>query len=302
VILLTGATGLVGSKVLRRLLDSDQDVRCLVREPRRLGPNRVRVQITLGDLSDPVSIRQAVRGVATVVHLAASIRDQPSASIEELNAMATVRLLRDSQRAGVERFVFFSALGATPASRTRFFRAKALAEQAVLNAGMEAFVFAPSIVYAPGDSWLTLLRRMSHLPWMPISGSGRARFQPIWADDVADCTLAAVSSAQSDGKGRFELAGPEVLSHEEIVRLALEAEDRHRPLVHVPLRVVRLGLRFLERLAGPSVFATWEEAELLEESMVTPRGPEDARALGAEPKSMREVLGLQSASSSERRS
>ena len=99
--------------------------------PRRLGPNRVRVQITLGDLANPVALRQAVRGVRAVVHLAAAIRDQREATIEELNGLATARLLRYAESAGVERFVYFGALGATPSSRTRFFRAKALAERAV---------------------------------------------------------------------------------------------------------------------------------------------------------------------------
>ena len=80
--------------------------------PRRLGPDRVRVQITLGDLSNPVALRQAVRGASAVVHLAATIRDQPAGSIEELNGLATARLLRHARAAGVERFVFFGAMGA----------------------------------------------------------------------------------------------------------------------------------------------------------------------------------------------
>jgi uncharacterized protein YbjT (DUF2867 family) len=292
VILLTGATGLVGATFLGRLLDAGHDVRCLVREPRRLGPNRVRVQITLGSLGDPVALRQAVRGVKAVVHLAASIRDQPDGSIEELNGMATARLLRAAERSGVERFVFFSALGATATSRTRFFRAKALAEQAVLEAGIDTVVFAPSIIYAPGDPWLTLLSRMMHLPWMPIAGEGQARFQPIWAEDVAGCAAAALANGTAGGGARFELAGPNVISYDDFVRLALEAEGRRRPLVHVPLPVVRHGLRTLERLAGSSAFATWEEAELMGESMTSPRGPEDARRLGVDPKPMRDVLGL----------
>jgi uncharacterized protein YbjT (DUF2867 family) len=290
-ILLTGATGLIGSALLRRLLDSGQEVRCLVRDPRRLGPNRVRVQITLGDLADPVSLRQAVRGVSTVVHLAAAIRDQPGGSIEELNGLATARLLREAKQAGVDRFVFFSALNASPTSRTRFFRAKALAEQAVLEAEVEAAVFAPSIVYAPGDSWLTLLGRMTLLPWIPLVGSGRAPFQPIWAEDVAACVASALSTALN-GRRRFELAGPDVMTYEDMVRVALELEGRRRPLIHVPLGVVRRGLGALERVAGGSTFATWEEAELMEEPMITPRGPEDARKLGVEPKPMRAVLGL----------
>jgi uncharacterized protein YbjT (DUF2867 family) len=291
-ILLTGSTGLVGGLLLRRLLESGEEVRCLVREPRRLGPNRVRVQITLGDLANPVSLRQAVRGVRTVVHLAASIRDQPGASIEELNGLATARLLREAERAGVGRFVFFSALCATPSSRTRFFRAKALAERAVLDSEIDTLVFAPSIVYAPGDPWLTLLNRMTYLPWVPISGSGGTRFQPIWAEDVASCVTSALSSDRANSRGRIELAGPDVLTYEQIVKLALEAGGRQRPVVNVPLGLVRRSLRALERVVGPSVFATWEEAQLLEEPMITADGTQDARSLGVDPKPMREVLGV----------
>jgi uncharacterized protein YbjT (DUF2867 family) len=292
-ILLTGASGLVGSALLRRLLDAGETVRCLVREPKRLGPNRVRVQITLGDLADPVALRQAVRGVTTVVHLAASIRDQPTGSIEELNGMATIRLLRDAERSGVKRFLFFSALGATSTSRARFLRAKALAERAVLEAGIESFVLAPSIVYAPRDPGMTLLGRMTFLPWMPISGSGRARFQPIWAEDVAGCTASLLMEGGRDGQRRYELAGPDTLTYDDIVRLTLEASGRRRPLIHLPLGVVRRGLRTVERLAGPAAFATWEEAQLLEESMTSPPGPEDVRRLGVEPKRLVEVLGLE---------
>src|SRR5919206_2401860 len=130
-ILLTGGTGTVGSALLRRLTAGGEPVRCLIRDPRRLGNQRVRVQIALGDLADPQSFRHALRGVSTVVHLAAAIRDQPSGSIEELNAVATWRMVQAAERAGVGHFVFFSALDASPFNRSRFFRAKALAEQIV---------------------------------------------------------------------------------------------------------------------------------------------------------------------------
>ncbi|MDX6639772.1 MAG: hypothetical protein QOF12_783, partial [Solirubrobacteraceae bacterium] len=115
-LLLTGATGLVGSALLRRLVTAEgrpQPVRCLVRDPRRLGPDRVRVQIALGDLADPPSFRNALRGVSTVVHLAATIRDQPRGSIEELNGVATWRMVQAAERAGVNRFMFFSSLNSS---------------------------------------------------------------------------------------------------------------------------------------------------------------------------------------------
>ncbi|CAN5164526.1 N/A [soil metagenome] len=290
-ILLTGATGTVGRALLRRLTASGASVRCLVRDPRRLGADRVRVQIVLGDLADPASFRNALRGVDTVVHLAASIRDQPRGSLEELNAVSTLRLTRAAERSGVRRFIFFSAIGASFQSPTRFFRAKALARQAVESADLETTVFSPSIVYTPGDPWLTLLQRLSYLPAMPMAGSGKALFQPVWADDAADCVVSALERGGNEARRAFDLAGPEALSYDDMVRLALVALGRERPLLHLPRPVVRRCLRVLERLTGPAAFATWEEAELLEEPMVTPRGSADAESLGVTPEPMGAVLG-----------
>lgn len=280
-ILLTGATGTVGSALLRRLTTAGEPVRALVRDQRRLGDQRVRVQIALGDLADPPSFRNALRGVDTVVHLAASIRDQPRGSIEELNALATLRLVRAAERAGVRRFVFFSAMGATHHSRTRFFRAKALAEEAVEASSLESTIFRPSIIYTPGDPWLTLLDRLSRLPAVPVSGSGRAAYEPIWAEDVAEAVMGALSNGSGSA---YELAGPEMLSYDDIVRTVLRAEHRRRRLLHVPLPLVRASLKLLR-------FATWDEAELLEEPMVSERGTADIEELGVKPLSMPTVLG-----------
>lgn len=294
-LLLTGATGSVGSRLLPLLLERGEEVRCLVREPRRLGARRVDVQIALGDLgemSDPYLVRQALRGVDTVIHLAASIRDQPPKRIEELNGLATVRLLRAAERSGVERFHFFSALDAQAAQRTRFFRAKWLAEQAVLSSPLQTTVFAPSIVYDRSDPWITLLRRFSFLPVLPVSGAGRARFQPIWAEDAARCVVGALERERDGGQlgRRYDLAGPETLDYDRMSDLVSRIAGRPRPLVHVPLPLVRAGLIALRAVWGETVFATWEEAELMEVSMVTARGTADAQALGVEPRRMGDVL------------
>ncbi len=290
-ILLTGATGSVGSALLRRLTAAAVPVRCLTRDPKSLGPERVRVQIALGDLAVPASFRNALRGVDTVVHLAASIRDQPLGSIEELNAMATLRLVRAAERAGATRFVFFSAIGASLHAPTRFHRAKALAQRAVEESKLQTVVFSPSLIYTPGDPWLTLLERLSLLPALPVPGRGRAVFQPIWADDVAACVAAVLDGGRRDERATFELAGPESLSHDEILRAVLQSLHRERPLVHVPQPVVRRSLRLLERAVGASAFATWDEAELLDQPMISSRGTVDAEALGVRPLRLGEVLG-----------
>ncbi len=122
---------------------------------------------------------------------------------------------------------------------------------------------------------------------LPVSGEGQARFQPIWADDAARCVVAALAE---EPRQRYELAGPETLSYDQMSDLVSRIAGRPRPLVHVPLPIVRAGLIALRSVFGEAVFATWEEAELMEVSMVSERGPADVQALGVEPRRMSDVL------------
>ena len=157
-------------------------------------------------------------------------------------------------------------------------------------------MFAPSLVYAPGDRLLTLLERIAMVsPVMPLSGRGAALYQPIWAEDVADCVIAHLGRAPgapgASKHARFELAGPHALSHREIVELVLRAAGRSRPLVSVPAPVVRRALRLAETLLGARAPATLDEAELLEVSMTSADGDAGAHSLGVAPRAMAAVLG-----------
>lgn len=287
-LLLTGSTGLIGSRVLRRLLDADAAVRCLVRDPRRLGDDRVRVQLAIGDLGDPSSFANALRGVDTVVHMAATIRDQRDGTIEELNATATSRLLDAAQAAGVKRFFFFSALNATTDNRTRFLRAKAHAERSVAASALAHTIFAPSLVYASGDVFQTLLTRMAVLPVVPISGNGQARYEPIWASDVADAVVAALG--REERAARYELAGPQTLTYDAIARELLVAAGHKRPFLHVPIALVRPTLKIAGAILKSRAPAVWDEAELMEVPMLSAHGTADAKSLGVYPLPMHDAL------------
>jgi NADH dehydrogenase len=290
VLLLTGATGLLGHAVVRRLTARGIPVRCLVRDPRRLGAQRVRVQLAIGDLADPASWRNALRGIDAVVHLAGGARDQPRATVEELNGLAAWRLLRAAERIGARHFVWLEPLGATPHHPMRLHRAKALAAKAVAEAPLPTTTLAHSLLYAPGDRHLRWLERLGLLPAVPLVGRGIARTQPLWAEDAADCVLAALEQPP-DGHRRLELAGPQTLTQREVVRLVLGAAGHRRRTVPVPLAALRTALRAEEALAGPTSLVTWDEAQLLAVEMLSSRGTADAEALGVAPHGMAEVLG-----------
>jgi NADH dehydrogenase len=290
-LLLTGATGLLGHAVLRRAIARAIPVRCLVRDPRRLGPERVRVQLAIGDLADPASWRNALRGVDTVVHLAGGARDQPRATVEELNGLAAWRLLRAAERVGVRHFVWIAPLGATPHHPMRMQRAKALAGAAIAASPLPTTTLAHSLIYSPSDRHLRWLERLSLAPVVPLVGRGIARTQPIWAEDAADCVLAALDHPPpAGGHARHELAGPETLTQREVVRLVVAAAGRRRRTLPLPLAGLRAVLRAEEALAGPTALVTWDEAQLLAVEMLSADGTAGARALGVEPSRMAQVL------------
>src|SRR4051812_35879043 len=286
-LLLTGATGRVGGALLARLTERREPVRCLVRDPRRLGDERVRVQIALGDLGDPASFRHALRGVKTVIHLAAADRDQPGATIEEVGGVATWRLLRAAERAGVEHFVFLSPLGATPEHRARLHRAKALAEEAVAASSIPTTTLRASLIYAPGDRNLRVLDLLSFLPFVPVTGSmGRATTQPIAAADVAACLARVVADGPPDGHRTLDLAGPQAFTNRQAVGAVLEALGRPRRLLTVPSGLILNLLHAYEVATGPVALATRDEADLLAATMLTGRGTADAESLGVRPRSI----------------
>ena len=251
-ILLTGATGVIGSALLRAPARAGRRgslSSCGIRGAwARTGSGS---RSRWGTWRTPSRCARPCGVCAPSSTWPPPIRDQRGATIEELNGLATARLLRYAEAAGVERFVYFGAMGATPSSRTRFFRAKALAERAVADVADRRHRAVPLDRLRP--------RRPVHVaaaPALPAARGCRSR-EPA-ARATSRCgprTRPSAPSTRCAAAPRTAPAGsswpgPEVLSYEEIVRLALTAWDRPRPLVHVPLWAVRRGLRLVERLAG----------------------------------------------------
>jgi NADH dehydrogenase len=250
----------------------------------------VQVHIALGDLASGTGHDRAMRGVDTVIHLAATTRDQSRGTIEELNGIATLRLLSAARRSGVKRFVYVSSFDASTSSASRFIRTQALAADAVRNSGLEAVLFEAGVIYAPDDPWIRLMSELARLPLMPVIGDGKARFQPIWADDAADAITAALLKGIATPGAPIALAGPEALSQDQILRLVMRHFGTPKPLVHLPRGVSRRLLDWQEKRLGQAALATWDQVALLQESILSPRGTGDVKALGVDPLAMADVL------------
>lgn len=289
-LLVTGATGFIGSSLLPRLTDSGTPVRCLVRDPRRLGAERVKVQISLGELTDHRALRNAVRGVKTVIHLGAGSSDQPRATIEEVGSIATWRLVEAAERAGVERMIFMSALGAGFDAPTRLLRDKAIAEDAVASASFPATTFAASLVAGADDGLQAATAALARLPLFPLAGGGRGTFEPAWVEDVVTAVEAELARDAQPGHLRLELAGPERLRGRQVARLGLRAAAARRLIVPASPAWVASTLRLLGGTGGLPM--AWDPQAFLGAEMTSEGGVAGFRELGISPLSFTEVLGL----------
>jgi uncharacterized protein YbjT (DUF2867 family) len=252
VILVTGGTGFVGGHVVHELRSRDLPVRCLVRDPRK-GAKLTAwgCELTEGDMADPTSLRGAVSGVDTVVHLVA-IRQGRREQFQRIMVDGTRELLAAAKAAGVRRFVHMSALGTTEATKdlVPYYGAKWETEQQVHGSGIPYVIFRPSFVFGPDGGILPTFVKLAKLtPVTPIIGSGRQRIQPIWADDLAKRFGEAVGRADVAGRV-FELGGPDIVSWNEFWERLKRVRGIRRPSIHIPVGLMKVNALLTERLPG----------------------------------------------------
>ena len=251
-ILVTGGTGFVGGHVVHELRGRDLPVRCLVRDPRKAAKLAGwGCELAEGDVTDEQSLRRAVAGVDTIVHLVA-IRQGPREQFQRIMVDGTRDLLSAARDAGVGRFVHMSALGTSEETRelVPYYWAKWENEQQVRSSGVPFVIFRPSFVFGPDGGILPTFVKLAKLtPVTPIIGSGRQRIQPIWADDLAKIFTEATQ--QEDIAGRlFELGGPDAVTWNEFWERLKRVLGLRRPSVHVPVGLMKINALLTERLPG----------------------------------------------------
>ncbi len=255
---IAGGTGLVGSHTVQRLLRDPSVGKITVgtRSPQRRAVPDSRVTLVRADVGDPVSLEQATRGQEVMIHCV----QFPNHPIEnrwrgwtylKVDGEGTVRLVEAAKKNGVRRFIYLSGAGAGRGRKEPWFRAKAMAEEAIMASGMEYVIFRNSWTYGPGDHSINrfvLFARL--LPFLPVIGDGKSKVQPVFVKDVAEAIARAVSSPRATNQ-IFELGGPEEFSMDEIMRTVLRVLGKRRFLLHHPSALMKLITFFLQFLPFP---------------------------------------------------
>ena len=238
-ILLTGASGYVGSRLLRVLEEGGWAVRCLAREPSRVAPNRATTAVVAGDCLVEASLVEAMDGIDQAYYLVHSMASGPGFAV--LDRRAASNFGRAAARAGVRRIIYLGGLGDSPDSLSTHLKSRMETGEALREAGVPVVEFRASIIVGAGSLSFEMIRALvERLPVMICPRWVETRTQPIAIDDVLAYLRAALDLPDGRG-GVFEIGGPEVVSYGDMMREYAALRRLRRFFVSVPVLTPRLS-------------------------------------------------------------
>jgi len=269
-ILVTGATGFVGSALIERLIKNGYPVRAFVRRAQAAGRlESMGCELALGDVTDPQTLIDAVTvPIDTVIHLVGVLYETENASFHLMHTQATRNAVNACLEKGVRRYIQMSALGTRKDARSLYHKTKWAAEEIVRSSGLEYTIFRPSVIFGPRDRFTNLFANIiKTTPVVVIPGNGRNMMQPVFIDDLACAVAAAVNDDRTKGQ-TYEIGGRQAYTFDETIDLIAAAIGRPRIKAHVPMPVMRVIAALLERLL-PKPPITRDQLLMLEEDNVT---------------------------------
>lgn len=241
-ILVTGGTGFIGRVLVRKLVESEQQVRILLRpSPRspRL-PTGVPVEVAVCSLNDARGLRAAMRGVDTVYHLVGGERGGGRANLQEVDMNGTLAVVEAARDARIDRIFYVSHLDADRGSGYPLLKAKGIAEEHIRRSGIPHTILRSAVVFGPGDSFTTgLSLLLTASPGiLPLPAQGRNLVQPLWVEDLATCLAWALHETGTVNQ-TIELGGGEVFSLRQIVEIIMHTVRKPHLLLSIPIPYLR---------------------------------------------------------------
>ena len=285
-VLVTGATGFLGRRVVPELLARRHKVRCLVHSPgrERLFDHR-EVEVHYGSVLNPESLGPAMHGVQSVVHLVGIIRTGRGSSFDRVHRQGTAIVAEAAKEAGAREIIYVSAMGATSDPKYPYLHSKRQAELHITSSRMDYTILRPSVIFGEGDEFMTALAGLVRLgPMAPVIGSGRNRMQPVAVEDVARCVADSVGNSLVKGR-TINLGGPHRLSYNDLLEEVALAMGRRLRLVHIPTALAWPAVALLQNVL-PRPPVTTAQLRMLGIRNVA-EGPDMEQAFGFTSKPLR---------------
>ncbi len=289
-----GGSGFLGRHVVRALAEAGYRVRVAVRHPNLanylLPMGQVgQIQIVKTNALKPKEVAAAIHGAEAVVNLVGVLYSRGRQSFENLHIKAAETIASTAKTSDARVLVHMSSLGVSPESPSAYARTKATGEWRVREAFPAATILRPSIVFGPEDGFFNRFATMArYLPFLPLVGGGRTKFQPVFAGDVAAAVLKAVADPTLTRGRTYELGGPSVYTFKELMEFILKQTARKRRLIGVPFWLASLEASWLQFLPNPPL--TPDQVRLLKQDNVMSQGALTLSDLGIQPDSVEAIV------------
>ena len=242
-ILLIGGTGFLGTAMVRELARRPATADCCFTLPTRRRERAKHLlvlptaQVVEANVHDPATLARLMAGQDTVISLVGILKGGEGEPYGKGFARAHVELPRKiaaaAKAAGVRRVLHVSALKAAADGPSGYLRSKAAGEAVLREAGLDLTLFRPSVIFGPGDAFLTLFAKLARIaPVFPLAGAA-ARFQPVWVEDVAAAVADSLARSESIGAA-YDLCGPTQYSLRELVSYAAAVAGHPRAVIGLP--------------------------------------------------------------------
>lgn len=286
-IFLTGSTGFVGQNMVPRLLGEGHAVRALVRNLpgqrllqgfRRNGD----FNYSLGDVVSGSGLDEGMNGCDAVIHLVGIIQEKGSNTFDAVHHLGTRNVVEAAKRTGIRRFVHMSAIGVRADGVAEYQRSKWKGEEAVRSCGIPFCILRPSLIFGPGDGFVTqMMDMMKRSPlFRPVPGDGNPRFRPVSIDDITFCSARALTEEAATDQ-TIELGGADDLTLNEVLEEIARCAGVHKAPLHVPMPLMYVAAALAGVLPNPPV--TVDQLRMLREGSTCDIGPME-QILGLEPR------------------
>ena len=253
-ILILGGSGFVGRSVCDKLVERSGGAGGQIVVPSRR-PARARhlqllptLRVVAADVHSATQLRQLLQGVDAVINLVAILHGS-AAEFARIHVELPRKLADACHAAGVRRLVHVSALGVSDAAPSRYLRSKAAGEAVLKAANLDLTILRPSVIFGEHDHFTNLFATLQAVaPFVPLAGA-RARFQPVWVQDIAAAIVRCLDQASSIGQ-TYECAGPDVYTLRQIVEMVGRWSGHVRPVFGLPDMIGRIQAALMELLPG----------------------------------------------------
>jgi uncharacterized protein YbjT (DUF2867 family) len=283
-----GGTGFLGRRIVRRLRDHGHTVRVASRHPERarFPIADERLQPIRADIEDESSLVAAFAGTQGVVNAVSLYVEHGTATFRSVHVEGAARVARQAHRAGVERLIHVSGIGADPGSDSPYIRSRGEGELAVKSAFRAATIVRPAVMFGPDDAFLnTTLTLLRKLPAFPMFGNGGTKLQPADVEDVAE----AIVRAFGERRPLYELGGPRIYAYEKLLRTIAQKAGLKPVLVPVPFLLWQALAWVAELLPNPPL--SRNQVELMRIDTIVGSEP-GFEALGISPRPLKDILDL----------